>query len=67
MPEYIPDMVDCFNEYDARQQRELQRLPKCVYCGEPIQSDFYYDINDECICEECLNDNFKKHVEDYPD
>lgn len=65
MREYIPDPVDLYNEYDARQQRELQKLPKCEYCGETITDDHYYDINGDVICEECLNDNFRKPVDDY--
>lgn len=62
---YAKDPVDYFNEHDAEQQAWLDRLPKCSYCGEPIQGDCYYEINDEAICEECLNDNFRKWVDDF--
>ena len=62
---YIPDYIDQFNEHEARQQRELDRLPKCDYCDEPITGDYLYDINSVVICEACLNDNFRKPVEDY--
>ncbi len=65
--EYIPDLVDCYHKYDAERQRELDRLPKCEYCGEPITDDYLYDINGDVICEECLKDNFRKLVDDYID
>jgi soluble lytic murein transglycosylase-like protein len=54
-----------FLRHDAEQQKELEKCPKCSMCDEYIQDDFLYEINDEVICEECLNDNFRKSVEDY--
>lgn len=51
--------------YDAEQQKELEKCPKCSICCEYIQDDYLYEINDELICEECINDNFRKNVEDY--
>lgn len=53
-----------FANYDADQQAKLDKLPKCCHCDEPIQDEFAYYINDEWICEGCLNDNFRKAVED---
>ena len=53
-----------FLKHDAEQQKELEKCPKCSMCDEYIQDDFLYEINDEVICEECLNDNFRKQVED---
>lgn len=59
------DPLADFDRYDAEQQRELDKLPKCSYCDEPIQDDCYFEINGECVCEECLNEHHKKLVEDY--
>lgn len=61
----IPDNYDRWKQHEAEQQAELDKLPKCEHCGEPIQSDYYYEIGNECLCEDCLNDNFRKDVEDY--
>lgn len=63
--EYIPDYNDLHQEHEARQQRELDRLPKCCECDEPIQTDECYEINGELICPDCLKDNHRKLVEDY--
>ena len=44
-----------FARWDAEQEEALERLPKCCECGEPIVDDYCYYINDEYICEDCLN------------
>lgn len=54
-----------FDRHDAAQERWLSRLPRCVECGEPIQEEEFFLINDEPVCEECLNRNYRKRTEDY--
>lgn len=51
--------------YAAEQEEALKKLPVCSYCDEPVQDDYLYEINDEVVFEECLNQNFRKNVEDY--
>lgn len=59
------DPLADFARHDARQARWLKKRPVCSECGEPIQADHCYEINDELICEECLEQNHKKYVVDY--
>ena len=59
------DPIEDFLRHDAELQRELDKLPKCDYCNKPITGDFLFDINGDILCEGCLNDNFRKAVEDY--
>ena len=59
------DPIADFLAYDAEQYNQLQKLPKCSECNERIQDDFLYEINGELICEDCLNSNYRKLVEDY--
>lgn len=57
------DILDVYNLWEAqdiKKEQRLARLPQCEYCGEHIQDEHYYEINCEIICEDCLNDNFKK-------
>ena len=56
-----------YDRYDAERHAEESKLPKCSCCGEPIQDDYYFEINDETICESCLIDNHRKRTEDYID
>lgn len=61
----IPDNYDMWEAQDIERERRRARLPVCETCGEPIQDEHFYDINDEFICEECLKNNFRKNTEDY--
>lgn len=63
--EYIPDYNDLHREYEARQERELERLPRCSECDEPITDDECYEINGELVCPCCLKENYRKRTEDY--
>ena len=55
---YVPDVYDQWEQREKKQQLELYKLPKCYYCEEPISEEYCYEINDELICVECLNENF---------
>ena len=48
------DPISDFALHDREEQKWLEKLPKCADCGEPIQDDHYYLINDEPICPNCL-------------
>lgn len=62
---YTNDPVADFLRHDKELQRELDKRPRCAYCNEPIQDDAYYDINGECVCEDCLIEHHRKWVDDY--
>ena len=61
----IPDNYDMYCIYQDEQDRWLEKLPVCSVCGEPIQDDFLFDVDDELYCEECMIDTFRKSREDY--
>ena len=54
------DNYDLFEMHDAEQERKLQKLPVCVYCNEHIQDESFFLINDEVICEDCMDSYFRK-------
>ena len=60
---YTNDPIADFNSWDAEQQKQLARLPLCADCDEPIQDDYYYLINDEPICQDCLDSNYRKDTD----
>ena len=62
---YSDDPERDFLRHDAKQQKELERLPICADCGERVQDDHYYLINDEVICPDCLEANYRKDVQDW--
>ena len=62
---YCPDNYDAFCEHEARQEKALAKLPECSECGHPIQDDTCFNINDELICNECMNENHRVFTDDY--
>ena len=61
--EYVPDNYDLFEKWDKEQFENIEQLPVCGYCDEPVQAGHYYEINDEVICPDCLDSYFRKEVE----
>lgn len=41
------------------------KAPKCSDCDEFVKGKHFYLINDEVICPDCLETNYKKDIEDY--
>ena len=60
---YIPDFYDKWSEYSRQQEEALERQPLCNICGEHIQDEQCYKINDEIICESCMDD-FRVYTDD---
>ena len=61
---YIPDVYDQWKAHDAEQQAQLDKLPRCCECDEPIQDEYAYYINGEWVCEQCMNENYRKEVQE---
>lgn len=62
---WTDDPVADFDRFDRMQQKELEQRPVCADCGEPVQEDYFYLINDEVICTNCLESGYRKPIEDY--
>lgn len=62
---YTDDPVADFARWDAKQQDELEKLPWCSICGEPIQDDYLFAIYGDLYCEECMKEIFRQPVENY--
>lgn len=61
------DPIVDFHRHDAEQCEELSKRPMCESCEEHIQDEHYFDIGGTTLCEECLNDTYRKSVDDYLD
>lgn len=59
----VPDVYDLWEAHEREQEKQLERLPVCADCGEPVQDDHYYLINDEVICPNCLEAGYRKEIE----
>lgn len=62
---YTDDPVADATDYFDEQERKLEKLPLCDYCGERIDDDYYFDIDGEFYHEKCLCEQYRKSTEDY--
>ena len=59
---YTDDPVADAEAYYNELARLEEQVPVCSYCSMPVPEDYYYEINDEVICAECLDKHFRKEV-----
>lgn len=62
---YSDDPVRDFDRYDAYQAQQEAKLPQCEKCGKPIHDDVYYEINNEILCESCMQDEYARSTQDW--
>lgn len=53
-----------WEQYEAEQQRLLDKLPICSECGEHIQDEECYEFNGKYICPDCLKENHRRWTDD---
>lgn len=61
---FTDDPVADFSRHDAEQEAELELLPICSECGERIQDEHCFVINDMPIHESCMKENYRVSVTD---
>ncbi len=59
-----PDNYSQWEVHEREQERRLARLPVCDECGNPIQDGYYYDIGGDVICSRCLDECFRKEIDE---
>ena len=40
----------------------MNEKPVCDYCDNPVIENYWYVINGDVICKQCLDENFKVGV-----
>ena len=58
---YTDDPLMDFAMHDAHQNKMLESRPVCADCQEHIQEDTAFYINDDWICENCI-DSYRRDV-----
>ena len=54
-----------FAYWDAEQVKAEALLPVCDDCGEAINDDYYYEVDGDILCEECMRHRYRRFTEDY--
>ena len=58
------DPLRDFERWDEEQALWLAKRPICSRRQHRIQDDHYYLIEDEPVCRECLESDYRKEIED---
>ena len=61
----MPDNYSQWERHDNELERLRDQLPICADCGEPVQHGHYYRINDEVICPDCMESNYREEIDDF--
>ena len=62
---YTDNPVADADRYFADKEKEMDKLPVCYECENPITGEHCYEFNGEYICEDCLNLYHKKATNDF--
>lgn len=62
---YSDNPVRDYDRFDAEQERAMQKYPECACCGKRITDDFLFYIEGDIYCEECMEDEFRRPVDDF--
>ena len=62
---YTDDPLADFDRWDRAQNEAAKKLPVCADCGDAVQDDHFYLINDAVICPDCMESGYRKEVDDY--
>lgn len=56
---YTDDPISDFHRHDAEQEAALEKLPICCECGDPIQDEYCFCINDKPMHISCMEEYYK--------
>lgn len=57
-------MADPFDDFDRHEdaiERWKKRRPVCAYCHRHIVEDTAYELGDDIVCGDCLEDYLNEH------
>ena len=55
--------MDVFIQHEREGAEKEARLPVCDCCGQPIWDAWYYEINGDKVCDNCVIDNLHDNCE----
>ena len=58
-----PDNYSQWEWQERERERRLAERPVCDICDQPIQDDYFYLINGDQVCPDCLENEFRKEVD----
>lgn len=65
MSYYSGDPLRDFDNWDAQQNKQLERLPKCAHCGHEIQDERLLNVHGELFHIACADEAFGDWASEY--
>lgn len=62
---FCPDNYSQWESREREQEKWLLKRPVCSRCWKHIQDERAWRINDELVCDECAESEFRVWTEDY--
>ena len=53
--EYVPDNYQAFEEHERHLSEMEEEILFCHWCNNLVESDIYYEINGNIVCEDCID------------
>lgn len=60
---YVADNYDLWEAYDRKQAQQLEKLPVCADCREPIQQEDAVFYHGDWLCDDCI-DSYRRSTEE---
>lgn len=62
---FTDDPIADYDRYLEEQEEQLNNLPLCECCGQPIQQEEAVYYNDQWCCEDCEDEFWRTIREDF--
>lgn len=60
---WTDDPVRDAENYYRKQEKDIwENCPICVICGEPIQDDYAWCVNEDWMHEDCAESEFRRRL-----
>ncbi len=62
---FTDDPIRDWDRHCDEEAAQETRLPRCDCCKERIYEDSLFDIDGEILCEDCMNNRYRRDTDDY--
>ncbi|MCI6464730.1 MAG: hypothetical protein MSA90_04600 [Faecalicatena sp.] len=57
------ESINGYDEWKTTPPNDPDSSEICSSCGRELyEGDYIYDVGNECICEECLNNQYRRMI-----
>ena len=60
-------MIDNYDLFEAHERRRTMHRQICSCCKREIMDEYAFRIDDELVCSDCLDSEYKIYIDDEED